>query len=291
MDSKLRPELTIGMACRNDFDGVYFTVQALRLQYPDLHDWCELLVLDNDPDRSDAENIKRFCHQAAAVYYPYRRQQSTSVRDHIFTLARAPHVLVIDSHVLFHPGAVQCLRNYYLEHPQSLDLIHGPLYSDRLRDHIWTHRDSTWRNGMWGEWCTDPRGRDLDGPPFEIEQHGLGLFACSKAAWLGFNPLTTGFGGEEGYIQEKFRQAGRRVYCLPGLRWLHRFVRPGRMLYKIGRTDLLRNYALGFFELGLDFTELKRHWYTRKHPTFVNNVIAKAKDDWDRYLAERTARA
>jgi len=37
--------LTIGMAVYNDFDGVYFTLQALRL-YQDLDD-TELLVIDN----------------------------------------------------------------------------------------------------------------------------------------------------------------------------------------------------------------------------------------------------
>jgi hypothetical protein len=37
--------LTIGMATYNDFDGVYFTIQALRL-YQDLAD-TELLVVDN----------------------------------------------------------------------------------------------------------------------------------------------------------------------------------------------------------------------------------------------------
>ena len=38
-------ELTIGMATYNDFDGVYFTLQALRL-YQDLEQ-TELLVIDN----------------------------------------------------------------------------------------------------------------------------------------------------------------------------------------------------------------------------------------------------
>src|SRR5579864_2484276 len=38
-------ELTIGMAVYNDFDGVYFTLQALRL-YQDLEN-TELLVIDN----------------------------------------------------------------------------------------------------------------------------------------------------------------------------------------------------------------------------------------------------
>ena len=38
-------ELSIGMATYDDFDGVYFTVQALRL-YQDIED-TEILVIDN----------------------------------------------------------------------------------------------------------------------------------------------------------------------------------------------------------------------------------------------------
>ena len=40
-----RPALTIGMATYKDFDGVFFTIQALRM-YQDLTD-TELLVIDN----------------------------------------------------------------------------------------------------------------------------------------------------------------------------------------------------------------------------------------------------
>ena len=47
---------------------------------------------------------------------------------------------------------------------------------------------------------TDDRGRDSNGEPFEIPMQGLGMFSCRKEAWLGFNPLFNGFGGEEGYI-------------------------------------------------------------------------------------------
>lgn len=37
---------------------------------------------------------------------------------------------------------------------------------------------------------------------------GLGIFACRRDVWPGFNPRLRGFGGEEGYIHEKFRRAG-----------------------------------------------------------------------------------
>ena len=52
------------------------------------------------------------------------------------------------------------------------------------------------------EVCGDPAA-----PPFEISLQGLGAFACCKAAWVGLNPRLRCFGGEEGYVHEKFRRA------------------------------------------------------------------------------------
>jgi hypothetical protein len=69
---------------------------------------------------------------------------------------------------------------------------------------------------------------------------GLGVFSCRKAAWLGFNPAFRGFGGEEGYIHEKFRQAGARTLCLPFLRWGHRFGRPAGVPYPVLLNDKVK---------------------------------------------------
>jgi hypothetical protein len=91
---------------------------------------------------------------------------------------------------------------------------------------------------------------------------GLGVFSCRKSAWLGFHPQFRGFGGEEGYIHEKFRQAGRRCLCLPWLRWIHRFGRPGGVQYPLIVEDKLRNYVLGHAELGLDLAPVVEHFAT-----------------------------
>src|SRR5207237_2934286 len=97
--------------------------------------------------------------------------------------------------------------------------------STTMGKQIATHFDPVWRAQMWG---SDPRGQDPEGEPFEISMQGLGVFSCMKDDWLGFHPKFQGFGGEEGYIHEKFRQAGRRCLCLPWLRWMHRFSRPSQ---------------------------------------------------------------
>lgn len=96
--------------------------------------------------------------------------------------------------------------------------------------------------------------------PFEIPAQGLGLFLCRKEAWLGFNSKFRAFGGEEGYIHEKFRKHGHKTYLLPWLGWEHRFGRPDGIPYKISMEDKVRNYVLGFTELGLDLAPIKEHF-------------------------------
>ena len=79
---------------------------------------------------------------------------------------------------------------------------------------------------MFGQWERDPRLDDPGREPFEIAMQGLGLFACRRSAWPGLNPRLRGFGGEEGYLHERFRRRGGRVLCHPRLGWAHRFARP-----------------------------------------------------------------
>lgn len=113
---------------------------------------------------------------------------------------------------------------------------------------------------MWGIWATDERGRDPDSAPFEIPMQGLGCFACRKDSWLGFNPHFRGFGGEEGYIHEKFRKAGKKTVCLPFLRWIHRFGRPNGASYPLNIGDRVLNYMIGHMELGMDTKPICEHF-------------------------------
>jgi hypothetical protein len=185
-------------------------------------------------------------------------------RDRVFREARGNAVLCCDSHVLFAPGVIAQLKQFYREHPDCQDLLQGPmLYDDGHL--IATHFEPRWRAQMWGVWATDPRGQDPEGEPFEIPMQGLGVFSCRKVAWLGFHPQFRGFGGEEGYIHEKFRQAGRCCLCLPWLRWMHRFGRPSGVMYPLTVEDKLRNYVLGHAELGLDLVPVLEH-FTRYLP-------------------------
>ena len=265
------PRVTVGMATYNDFDGVYFAIQALRL-YQDMQD-VELLVVDN----FGCDHTKRFVEGWTGGRYILRSdiQGTAAPRDLVFREAAGEIVLCCDSHVLFPTGVIARLKQFSDDHPACDDLLQGPLLYDD-GNFVSTHLDPVWRDEFWGIWATDPRGLDPDGAPFEIPMQGLGAFACRRSAWLGFNPRFRGFGGEEGYIHEKFRQAGRRTLCLPWLRWMHRFSRPSGVPYRLTVEDKFRNYLIGHAELGLDLAPLLEQFAPRLPPETIVAVAQEA---------------
>ncbi|MCC7023664.1 MAG: glycosyltransferase family 2 protein [Thermomicrobiales bacterium] len=259
--------LTIGMATYNDFDGVYFTLQALRL-YQNLDD-VELLVVDN----YGCDDTKRFVEQEAHGRYVRATDVigTSPAKNRVFVEARGKAVLCCDSHVLFVPKAIARLKAYYRKHPKCIDLLQGPLLADNFT-YVSTHLQPTWNRQMWGGWATDPRGADPHGKPFEIWAQGMGVFSCRCKAWPGFNPAFRGFGGEEGYIHEKFRQRGGRALCLPWLRWVHRFSRPKGNAYPLSTEAKLRNYLIGHVELGLDVEPVLEHFAHHLRPEALARV-------------------
>lgn len=265
-------KLTIGMATYDDYDGVYFTVQSIRLGHPEVTSETEILVIDNNPGGACAEDLQILCSQVEGCRYVANDEiRGTAVRDFVFREARTKYVMCIDSHVLIEPGAIRRLIDYFDMHLGTLDLLQGPLVNDDLRG-LSTHFDPVWKQGMFGVWGCDDRGIDMDAEPFEIPMQGLGLAACRKVAWQGYNHRFHGFGGEEGYIHQKFRNAGGRVLCLPFLRWMHRFARPMGVPYQVVWEDRIRNYLIGFEEVGLDLAEVRDHFSTFVNPEVVARV-------------------
>jgi GR25 family glycosyltransferase involved in LPS biosynthesis len=267
-----RLKLTIGMATYDDFDGVYFSAQAIRLFHPEVTVDTEILVIDNNPGSGTGEHLRKLEGKIPGFrYVPWGWINTTSVRDMVFQEARGQWVLCMDSHVFLEPGSLRKLIEYIDANPASADLLQGPLIGDNLEVRG-THFEPRWRTGMFGIWAIDARGREENAEPFEIPMQGLGLFACRRDAWLWFNSRFRGFGGEEGYIHEKFRQAGRRTLCLPFLRWLHRFGRPGGAPYPNIWKDRMRNYLIGAAELGLDTGPIEQHFSDLLSGTVVEQV-------------------
>jgi hypothetical protein len=248
--------LTVGMATYNDFDGVFFTVEALRLYHPEVLDGLEIIVVDNHPEGVAAADLARLARRVPGVrYVPFRAWRGTACRDLVFREARGEHVVCLDAHVLLVRGALAAIDAHLAEHPD--DFVQGPLVREDGTLHS-THFEPVWEAGMFGRWALDDRA--FAGDPFEIDMCGLGLFACRRDRWPGLHPHLRGFGGEEGYLHEKFRRRGGRTVCLPAAGWVHRFSRPTGLPYAATWDDRLRNYRITFAELGLEPAPVDAHF-------------------------------
>jgi phage gp36-like protein len=272
----MKPKLTIGMATYDDFDGVFFTIQAIRMYHKEILDEIEFIIIDNNPSSAHSDSIRNFIGQIIN-HTPIKHVlagdwKSTAVRDMVFQEASAPYVLCADSHVLLEPGSLAKLLQYYKEYPDTNNLLQGPMLYDCLDAPV-THMEPVWRDHMYGTWATNKLGIKPWAAPFEIPMHGMGLFTCRKEAWLGFNKKFKGFGGEEGYIHEKYRKAGYKTLCLPFLRWNHRFERPNGVKYRLDLTDRIWNYFVGHIENGLDVKPVVDHFNDHLDPKTVQGIL------------------
>jgi len=273
------PRLTVGMACHNDFEGVYFSVQALRMYHAPLMPLTEILIVDNDPNGEQGRETRRFIENwvANGRYVPYSATVGTGApRNFVFEAARAEIVLCIDAHVLLAPVSLKKLLDFFALTHDPGDLYQGPLLMDDQKTLI-SHLEPVWRDEMYGTWAAN--GRFLAVPDFEppeIPMHGLGVFCCRKNAWLGFNRSFQGFGGEEGYIHQKYRNAGRGTRLLPFLKWVHRFNRTHPIRYPLTRFNKIRNYLIGWREVGLPLHEVVDHFRLSTPPPELEDAIRAA---------------
>lgn len=245
--------LTIGMATYDDFDGVYFTVQSLLMYHDILKNIdYEIIVIDNNPNGKHGSAVKGMMGWLGQVgkYIPYEAKTSTAVRNEIFANSSSKYTISMDCHVLIKPNGINALLDYYQNNPDCKNIVQGPMIYDDQRSYS-TQFDPQWRGDMFGVWGTNKEGYE-QGKPFEIPMMGLGLFSCETKNWLKFNEHFKGFGGEEGYIHEKFRKNGGKAICLPQLGWLHRFNRPEGVKYNLILEDRIWNYFVGWLEITKD---------------------------------------
>lgn len=249
MSNKL---LTIGMSTYDDFDGVFFSIQSLRMYHAICQtDYVEFIILDNNPDSPHGEACKNFSNSHQNIRYIQLYDTPSSFNKYkVHDYATGQYVLIIDSHVLIENGGVRSLLAYFQQHPNCKNLIQGPLLYDDLKN-ISTHFDPKWSGDMYGVWATNKELYDK-GVPFEIPMQGMGLLAYEKSAWQGINKNFKGFGGEEGYIAGKFKEWGGKNICLPQLKWNHRFGRPNGVQYPLILEDRIWNYFIGWLEITKD---------------------------------------
>jgi hypothetical protein len=254
-------KLTIGIPTYDDYDGLYFTIQSIRMFHQEILNELEFVIIDNNPDSTHGKNVRELIEwiDIPTQYLPFTKYRSTTVKDKVFSLSDTPYTLCMDSHVLLYPNSLKKLIQFYDQGLDNGNLLQGPLFYDDFKNYS-THFNDEWDNFMWGKWETDIRGGDENNEPFEIPAQGMGLFTCRTDSWLGFNKNFRGFGGEEKYIHEKYKQKGKQTICLPFLRWMHRFNRPNGIPYPNNLADRYRNYLIGHIELNLDQTKLENHF-------------------------------
>lgn len=275
-------KLTIGSAVYDDFEGVYFSYQSLRLNNLDIEDELDYLIIDNNPDSAEGKATKHFCEASQGIrYIPYTERRSTAVRNEVFNNAEGEFCMSIDCHVLFEPNTIKRLIKFFEESAESNDLYHGPMLYDQLNKHApVSHMEPEWRNNMFGTWACSQKGKgqDPEDPPFIIPMHGLGIFASKTESWLGFNESFIGFGGEEGYIHKKYEKAGRKTWCLPFLRWVHRFDRPRGITYPLFIEERIRNYLIGHRELNLPYDDIIKHFGETQPHVNIDRIIENMDD-------------
>jgi len=273
-------KLTIGSAVYDDPEGVWYTYQSLRLNNKDILDQIDFIVVDNHPTGLPSKDTRAICRDLSINYIPSGERRTTAIRNKIFENSKTPWTMCIDSHVLFEPETIKNLINWLDKNPDCEDLIQGPLLYDFFdkEKSISTHMNPTWRSYMYGIWARDERGEDINGEPFEIPMQGLGVFACKTDKWLPFHPLFKGFGGEEGYIHEKFRKAGRKTLCLPFLRWLHKFRKSEPVPYPNIVEERIHNYTIGHLDNGKNLDSMRKHFEENLGALKTRNSIESAEE-------------
>lgn len=254
-------KLTIGIPVYDDWDGFYFTIQSIRLFHPEVLDDIQFIVINNNPSSKQGKELKNFCAsnwiKEPLDYIETDNSRGAFSKELVFPAAKTPYVLVLDCHVLIKGGGLSSLIGFFDSGKDNGGLIHGPLLYDNMEIGS-THMKPTWGSGMLGQWAYDERVRTHS--YFEIPGHGMGLFACRKDAWLGFPEKSSGFGGEEYVIHNKFRNAGKNVWCLTDLQWLHRFKRPSGAPYPCTKESKYKNVIRGLLQEGGSIVEANRHF-------------------------------
>lgn len=276
--------LTLGTPVYDDFDGLFFTLKSIQVHHPAIFERSEIVVVDNHPNGIQASTIERFLHEINYLNNIRLVKLESPVgtapaKQKVIDSASNEWVVVFDCHILFEPGAFDYLLREIAVGNHDRDLLTGPLVHANGKA-VSTHFEWKWRGQMLGVWATAQKDLSPGAPAFEIPGIGNGVFCVNKRYFPGFHPAFRGFGAEEMYIHEKVRRNGGAAYCVPGFRWHHRFHRPAGVPYPNLIWHRVRNYVIGFKELGLDITEI--------YDYFVRSGFF-SQSDWDMLISDPIA--
>ncbi len=269
-------KLTIAMAAYDDYDGVYFTLQSLRLHHQ-LPEATEFLILDNNPVSAHGKALEQLQKSIPQMrVLPVTDRKSSFVKYEAFRHAAGEVILVLDCHVLLKHGFVPALLDYWTVTTQAKNMLTGPLIYNDLKSTS-VKMIPSWRGHDFGCWGDDKEAMAA-GLPFEIPMQGMGCFSFLRDGFPQINPHFRGFGAEEWYIAEKVRGQGGRVICHPAMGWNHRFDWPPRT-FPLTLEDKVKNYYRGWLEVygSVDHPMIRimsDHWLTTMGRAKLESLIA-----------------
>jgi hypothetical protein len=287
--------LTFGFPTTSD-PGAWYTLNAFRVMHYYLKP--EIVIVDNSPPNCPISN--EFSRHVAANHREvnYIRDagppSSCLYKDKVFQAAHGDIVISVDSHVLLPPGTVDAVIEYFEANPDSGDLLTGPCMNSAgnlsatnqflfesegyvlPRDAVIRH-GYVCRGGQLGTWVIDQRGADPGGEPFQIRMNGTGFLAMRKEAYPGFPANLWGFGGCEPALYRRVENAGGRVLCHPGCRWIHNFSHAHGRGYQPMAEDKIRNYLVIARELeDQDLYSAALEHFATIHPSAIGPAITQA---------------
>ncbi|QDV30122.1 hypothetical protein Spb1_20500 [Planctopirus ephydatiae] len=235
------PKLSIVLPHCCDYKRLWHTLAGLhkdRLRLDVVKD-VELLVCDNSrtvPDkakgqRHSEEAEKRVKELPNARFVSFIRVAGTApTKDEGIRQATGLFAICLDPHCEFPAGMLERILDWITAHPLDDDLhfameLHLRMVEpDGKPAACCTHRVARFGgDGNFAVCRVDPQALAPGAAPFETETAGCAFFLVRRASWLGFHPLSEGWGGEESYLPEKYRQAGRRVWVHPDWQYVHQY--------------------------------------------------------------------
>jgi hypothetical protein len=271
-------KLTISMATMEDYDGVFFTIQSLRMHHKLPAD-TEFLVLDNSPTGQHTEATKHLLEAVPNSRWVHVEDRKSSfIKYEAFKHATGDIVLGLDCHVLLEVGFIDHLLEWWGQNQRAKHQLTGPLLYSNLKTRS-SHMNPEWRGvdfGTWGNNVEAMKGVE----PFEVPMQGMGCFSFWRGCSPPILPDFHGFGAEEWYIAEKVRKHGGKTLCHPKMGWMHRFGWPKRA-YAGGNKGRIINYYRGWLDLykSLDhplIQQMTKHWLSRMPESELDILIKKA---------------
>lgn len=229
----MNPRLTIGMATYDDFDGVYFSIQHIRLMWPHYKDVIEFVIVDNNPGGEHSRLLQGLVNSIystgqAVKYIEMAEPQGTSPsRERIIQEASGEYVLVMDCHVLLQSYFLEALFHHYKFNQDTNDIITGPLLYDRLEPGSWaTHYGNVWRAEMWGIWeaawispdgqlfsvAEDPTTKTLVAVEVSMDRHRMDVGLPEGTPWPGHEQILR----KHGFTMYGEREDHPRSIEIPG---------------------------------------------------------------------------